>query len=137
MKRGWLAVCDRCGFEYHSYELQQEWTGHMVCKSCWEPRHPQDFVRAIPDNPIPPWTRPEPEDVFVSVDYGVPDCTWCSPFSQYAVPGMAKATCAIAGNNPRSMHTVTPICELLDPDFFLADEFGNFIVDEEGNLILV
>lgn len=38
----------------------------MVCSVCWEPRHPQDYVRGIPDNPGGlPWTRPEPPDVFV------------------------------------------------------------------------
>ena len=69
MKRGWNAVCDRCGFEFKSYELQKEWTGNMTCKRCWEPRHPQDFVRGVPDNQVPPWTRPEPADVFINVPY--------------------------------------------------------------------
>ena len=31
----------------------------MVCKECWEPRHPQDFLRGVPDDPSVPWTRPD------------------------------------------------------------------------------
>lgn len=37
--------CPRCGFDYYASELKKEWTGKYVCKKCWEPRHPQDFVR--------------------------------------------------------------------------------------------
>ena len=42
----WNVICDRCGFEYKSDELRKEWNGLMVCKPCWEPRHPMDLMRA-------------------------------------------------------------------------------------------
>lgn len=58
------AICDRCGFKYYASQLTLEWTGLRVCHKCWEPRHPQDFVRGIPDKQTPPWTRPQPPDVF-------------------------------------------------------------------------
>lgn len=87
--KGWLAICDRCGFEYHSFELKKEWNGLMTCPACWEPRHPQDFVRSVRDEQSVPWTRPEPEDVFVQICY-------IDGSSGYA--GMAIAGCAIAGN---------------------------------------
>jgi hypothetical protein len=54
----WLADCDRCGFQFHHFDLKKEWTGLMVCYDCHEVRHPQDFVRGVPDNPSVPWTRP-------------------------------------------------------------------------------
>lgn len=38
-------VCDRCGFDYHSRHIRVQWDGLAVCKGCWEPRHPQDFIR--------------------------------------------------------------------------------------------
>ena len=65
----WRVICDRCGFKYWSGQLRKEWTGLMVCmggdtNDCWEPRHPQDFVRGKKDRQAPPWTRPEGEDVF-------------------------------------------------------------------------
>ena len=66
------AICDRCGFEYQMGELRKEWTNMMVCagpatNGCWEPRHPQEFVRAVPDNQgVRPNMRPETADVFLN-----------------------------------------------------------------------
>ena len=54
----WNADCDRCGFEFKSCDLKKEWTGFMVCFDCYEPRHPQDYVRSVPDDSSVPWTRP-------------------------------------------------------------------------------
>ena len=34
----------------------------MVDKDCWEPRHPQEFVRAINDNKVLPFVRPDSDD---------------------------------------------------------------------------
>lgn len=64
----WRAICDRCSFKKWNYELRKEWTGLMVCAdTCWEARHPQDTLRGKPDKQNPPWVRPEPADVFLSV----------------------------------------------------------------------
>lgn len=41
----WWVECSRCGLDYRAEDIKPEWTGAIVCKSCWEPRHPQDFVR--------------------------------------------------------------------------------------------
>lgn len=51
---GWIAgqnwvECQRCGLDYRRKDIRREWTGAIVCKTCWEPRHPQDFVRARRD----------------------------------------------------------------------------------------
>lgn len=61
----WNVICDRCGWKYKSSQLRREWTGYRVCSgggtnNCWEPRHPQDYVRGRVDNQMPPWVRPEP-----------------------------------------------------------------------------
>ncbi len=58
-------ICDRCGFKYWNYELRMEWTGLMVCSADWDPRHPQDFVRGVPDHQAVAIARPEPADVFI------------------------------------------------------------------------
>ena len=63
------ATCDRCGFVYKHFELKDEWTGLKVCDKCWEPRHPQDMLRVPNPEKSPPWTRPEPVDVTITVDY--------------------------------------------------------------------
>lgn len=64
------AICDRCGFKYRHSQLRKEWTGLMVCYGgdtcgCWEPRHPQDFVKGVQDKQSFPNPRPPPADVFV------------------------------------------------------------------------
>lgn len=61
----WIVACDRCGGEFYASEMRREWTGLIVCPSDWEPRHPQDFKRGVPDRQSPAWVRPEPPDTFV------------------------------------------------------------------------
>jgi hypothetical protein len=40
-------ICDRTGFKIDRHEgLKKEWTGALVRKESWEPRHPQDYVRS-------------------------------------------------------------------------------------------
>lgn len=65
------AICDRCGYKFKAHNLKKEWTGLRTCSgagtnNCWEPRHPQDFVRGRPDKQSPPWTRSEGDDTFIS-----------------------------------------------------------------------
>lgn len=63
-KKGeWNAICDRCGFEYKSSQMKKEWNNLRVCKDCYEPRHPQDFVRGKKDDQSVSWTRAEGADV--------------------------------------------------------------------------
>lgn len=64
----WNATCDRCGFKRKASELKLEWDGLRVCEQCWEPRQPQDFVRARSDPKALPWTRPEPADTFIDTN---------------------------------------------------------------------
>lgn len=61
-------ICDRCGFKRKLSTLRKEWTGLRVCSECWEPRHPQDFVRGVPDNQSVPDPRPEPTDIFIGTN---------------------------------------------------------------------
>lgn len=74
----------------------------MTCHSCWEPRHPQEFVRAKEDKQSVPWSRPEAEDSFVGVCY-------IEGISGYA--DLAVASCMIAENDT---HSVTFLIELSD-----------------------
>lgn len=54
----WLAQCDRCAETHWSSELRLEWTNLRVCRTCWDPRHPQDHVKGVKDDQAPPWSRP-------------------------------------------------------------------------------
>jgi hypothetical protein len=62
-------LCMRCGFKHLLSDMRKEWTGLIVCRQCWEPRHPQDFVRAVPDVQAPRrQPSPEPADVFLTAN---------------------------------------------------------------------
>lgn len=77
--------CDRCGFDYRVQDVRTEWNGLVVCRSCYEPRHPQDFVKGVKDDtsPVGPTRPTNPQE------------TSCSQIC--AVAGVAIAGCAIAG----------------------------------------
>jgi len=71
MSRGWLFksgeynfTCDSCGQKLKSSKGKKRWDGFMVCQACWEPRHPQDFLRARKDNIAIPWARSKQDPVF-------------------------------------------------------------------------
>ena len=66
----WNCICQRCGVKFKNDEVEKEWTGLIVCKKkCFETRHPQDFVRALPDDTSIPYSSPPPTDIDVSVTY--------------------------------------------------------------------
>lgn len=70
---GWLVICDACGRKFKESELRQRWDGLMVCKSDFEVRQPQDYVRGVADIQAPPYVRPEQTNRFISVGVGGPN----------------------------------------------------------------
>jgi len=76
MSRGWTYVsgdwnvlCDVCSFKVKASTTKKRWDGFVVCPSCFETRHPQDFIRARNDKISVPFSRPQPEDQFTSTSY--------------------------------------------------------------------
>lgn len=67
------ACCDVCGFDYKLSQLRKRWDGAMVCKADWEPRHPQDFVKARPERNNVKDARTSPEPHFVEANEITPD----------------------------------------------------------------
>lgn len=75
-KGQWNAFCDRCGEKRKSKDLKKTWDGYYVCpESCWEVRHPQDFLRGVKDDQSVPWTRPEQPDQVTD------NSSWATPTS--------------------------------------------------------
>jgi len=60
------AICDVCGFQYKGSQLKKRWDGALVCHKDFEQRHPQDFVRAVPERQSVRDARPLPELVFIT-----------------------------------------------------------------------
>ena len=46
----WM-ICQRTGMKFRRSEMRKEWSGLWVHESVWNPEHPQDFVKAIKDDP--------------------------------------------------------------------------------------
>lgn len=59
-------ICDLSGFKGKLSDSVVMWDGKRVLKRFSEPRHPQDFVRAVRDDQTVPNARPEAADVFIS-----------------------------------------------------------------------
>jgi hypothetical protein len=68
----WNAICDVCGFKFKSTDLRYTGdigsrAGLMACKDCYDPPHPQEFIRPIQDQAKLPWTRPEATDTYLTI----------------------------------------------------------------------
>jgi len=67
-----VTICAYSGFRIREGdEVRRTWDGHLVLARFWEPRHPQDFVRARPETPERPsqgMLRPEDQFVIVNED---------------------------------------------------------------------
>ena len=82
----WNATCSMCGRKRKANEMVENWQGMFRCPEHNEERHPQEFVRAVPDVQTPPWTQP-PSDTFALV---------CFPNDQCGIAQYGTAGCMIA-----------------------------------------
>lgn len=89
---GWKVTCMRCGFDFPSTDIKKEWTGYLVCCSCYEPAHPSNFIKVKGETHTPSFVNKD-EEIYLDV------CT-IEGTSCYA--GLAVAGCALAGNTAYS-----------------------------------
>lgn len=59
-------VCQVCGFKYKNIDMKLRWDNVWCCPDDWELRQPQDFVRGVADQMSPPYTNPEPPNLFIN-----------------------------------------------------------------------
>ena len=62
-----LVTDDRTGIVHYASEMVQEWTGLLVRRGTEDYRHPQEFVRSLPDPQAPTNVRSEPGPPFDDV----------------------------------------------------------------------
>ena len=62
----YLFICDRCGTPHYSSDGLLEWNNLFVCRECYEPRQPQDFVHGLVDDQTVEIARPRQRDVFIT-----------------------------------------------------------------------
>lgn len=101
----WNAICDGCGRKFKSGQLRKDWQGFMMCEKDWEPRHPQDFVRAAKPESVPAWTRPEPPPNYVNVTnpWIYPDGP--PPISEIPVPTIPPLPTPLPTPTPAPLYT--------------------------------
>ena len=75
---GHWVICDRTGMAIRAEDAKEEWTGAVVAKEVWEPRHPLDYYRARSEDQSPKGLiRTEPAEsevggLYVEGDYVEP-----------------------------------------------------------------
>ena len=72
-KGDWNVIEDIGGRKVKASQTYLRWDGLRVLKQDFEERHPQDFVRAVPDDQSVQWTRSEATDVEISGLYAESD----------------------------------------------------------------
>jgi hypothetical protein len=98
----WNSVCYVCGFKFKASQLHKNWKGFYVCEKDLESRHPQDFIKVLPEAKALPFTRPDAAT-------GQEQVCYLEGSSGYA--GIAIAGCMTAGNNT---HTPAFLLSLLN-----------------------
>jgi len=59
-------ICDICAGRLLNTEAKKNWEGLLVHPRCWDPRHPQELIRARKDKISVKDSRPEGQDVFLN-----------------------------------------------------------------------
>lgn len=101
----WNAVCAQCNRKRKASTMRQlpagvPGAGMFVCfPEHWDARHPQEFVRAVPDNMTVPWAQP-PSPSYTA---------FCTPNGQSAVPGMSQPGCMVPGYLSLAYNPESPI----------------------------
>lgn len=80
----WNVACSMCGRKRKASQMVKNWQGFWRCPEHNEPRHPQDFVRSVPDNMTPAFVQPQTDtDIDICTfngisaipDYALPNCS--------------------------------------------------------------
>ena len=105
----WNATCDQCDGTFKSGALRKMWNGLYACSRCWEPRQPQDFVRAVKDGSPPSWQRGQ---AFITTQTTIPGTLTSTTTSIATVDGSAFSStypynCVIQLGTVQDLVTVT------------------------------
>lgn len=87
-KGDWNVIEDIGGRKVKASKTRKRWDGFRVLDQDYEERHPQDFVRAVPDDQSVPWTRSEGEDKSIN-----PCVYWDSGIADPLYVIMTKSEC--------------------------------------------
>jgi len=119
----WNAQCDECGFGYKANVLKIRWDNARVCPSCWEPRQPQDFARAVKDDPSVPFARPRiggSGGITTTTSSMSPSSTFVNIADSSAIPGNATLRVICVIFDPANLDIVEKVSALYASGFTLS-----------------
>ncbi len=61
-----LVICDICGKRAYRSKMKKTWDNLITHPKCYDPRHPQELIKARKDKVSVRDPRPEGQDVFLS-----------------------------------------------------------------------
>ena len=102
-------ICDQCAQKKYRSECRFTWDGLLVCiDSCWEPKHPQLFVKAKADMIRVPDPRPDSQEITRSTTLSgaaskgdlTVDLTSVANLSQYDSLSIVLDDDPISGSSP-------------------------------------
>jgi hypothetical protein len=68
-----LFVCQQCGFTKYGSEVRLQWNGLRVCAKCYDPRHPQEYLRGRRDDQTVPFANPPAAPHFLETNEVTPE----------------------------------------------------------------
>ncbi len=89
----WNVDCDRCGFKRKVSDCRTTWDNLLVCAdTCWEPRHPQDFVKGRLDHQSIPIARPDSQSMSLETTLSSSLSTYDDTVDMSSVDGVYTGT---------------------------------------------
>lgn len=133
----WM-ICQRTGLKFRRSEMRQEWTGEWVHKSVWNPRHPQEFVKVLPED-TSVW--PVSPDIAITTGettvYFATIVSWTKNAFLVSVSGLSdKDPIGIKMNNGATHWTFIDDTPTEYSNAILIDSNGEPVYDSDGELIL-
>jgi len=68
-----LCICDICGLRGYRSKMKKTWDNLLTHPECWDPRHPQETIKAKKERIGVSDARPEGTDRFLSPGDVTPD----------------------------------------------------------------
>ena len=133
----WNASCSMCGHKFKANQLTKNWQGQYRCSRCQESRHPQDFVRAVPDVQTPPWTQPPSAEAVSQLptlalnDSDDVDAIEVSGTPTITITGTGDSTLVVSVGLGVSISTLALAVDATDSSAYAASEI---VINNSGSI---
>lgn len=88
----YLVKCDRSGFTFYRSECRREWTGALVAKKFWQPKHPSLTPVTVKDEQAVEDPRPAKSSTFGSTTTSAAASMYDTTITLTSVTGISTQT---------------------------------------------